>query len=82
MSELNITGPTYLYTSGIHKKGNKSSTKRKEKYCTGKEGNKSEDIIRISYDFQHTTTLIDQISDCISWGLVETKVSMPQYLRD
>ena len=42
MSELNITGPTYLYTSGGHKKETNQVQKGRKKYCIGKEENKLE----------------------------------------
>ena len=42
MNDVNITGPTYLYTLGRHKNEINQVQKRKEIYCTGKKGNKSE----------------------------------------
>ena len=44
--------PTYIHQTDIRRKQIKY--KKKGKYCTRKEWNKPEDILRISYDSQHT----------------------------
>ena len=51
MNEKNSTSPTYLYTSERHKKET-NKVQKDGKYCTRKEGNKPENILRISSDSQ------------------------------